>query len=165
MTARISDCGRYRYLLTRPTESILSERGTALFIMLNPSTADAEQDDPTIRRCRRFAKDWGCNGLTVANLYAYRATDPSELWLADDPVGPDNDRQLADLAREYSEAICAWGANAKPERVQQVVEIFQKAGAKLWCLGMTKSGAPRHPLYIRADQELISWHSSEVFNG
>ncbi len=157
MTARISKCGRYRYLLTRPPESILADRGTALFIMLNPSTADAETDDPTIRRCRGFARDWGCNGLTVANLYAYRATNPDELWKESDPVGPENDRQLEALAREYGEAVCAWGVNADPERVESVVEIFRKAGARLWCLGTTKSGAPRHPLYIKADQDLLPW--------
>ena len=157
MSARISDCGNYRYLLTRPTEVECPDRGTALFIMLNPSTADAEQDDATIRRCRRFARDWGCAGLTVANLYAYRATKPEELHAVDDPVGPDNDRQLSALAREYQEAVCAWGANANPDRVQQVVDIFRGVGGRLWCLGTTKSGAPRHPLYIRADQPLVPW--------
>lgn len=157
MSAKISQCGTYRYLLTRPAESLLPERGTALFIMLNPSTADADVDDPTIRRCRGFARAWDCNGLTVANLYAFRATNPTELWKQGDPVGPDNDAQLRALAMEYGEAVCAWGANAKQERVDQVVEIFRKAGARLWCLGTTKSGAPRHPLYIKGDQPLIEW--------
>lgn len=157
MTAKISDCGQYRYLLTRPPESMLADRGTALFIMLNPSTADAELDDPTIRRCRGFARDWGCSGITVANLYAFRATNPAELLKQADPIGPDNDAQLRALAREYGEAICAWGANAKPERVEQVVQIFRNAGARLWCLGTTKSGAPRHPLYVKASQPLVAW--------
>lgn len=157
MTAKISECGQYRYLLTRKSELEYPEKSTALFIMLNPSTADAEQDDNTIRRCRSFARGWGCAGITVANLYAYRATNPAELWTVDDPVGPDNDRELAALAREYGEAVCAWGANAKQERVDQVVEIFRKVGARLWCLGTTKSGAPRHPLYIKGDQPLIEW--------
>ena len=157
MSAKISECGRYRYLLTRPPESMLAERGTALFIMLNPSTADAEIDDPTIRRCRGFARDWGCNGLTVANLYAFRATDPSELWKQDDPVGPENNEQLYALAKEYGDVVCAWGANAKTERAQEVVRILEGAGARLWCLGTTKSGAPRHPLYIKADQPLVEF--------
>ncbi|MDX1816071.1 MAG: DUF1643 domain-containing protein [Marinobacter sp.] len=160
MTARISPCGRYRYLLTRQKECAHPERGTALFIMLNPSTADAEMDDPTIRRCRRFAKDWECSGLTVANLYAFRATNPSELWKQEDPVGPENNEQLYALAKEYGDLVCAWGGNAKPERVQEVIRILEGAGARLWCLGTTKSGAPRHPLYIKADQKLLPWPQS-----
>lgn len=141
---------------------MLEDKPAALFVMLNPSTADAEQDDKTIRRCRGFARDWGCAGITVANLYAYRATKPAKLWLADDPVGPDNDNHLRELAKEYGEVVCAWGADAKQERVDQVVEIFRKAGTRLRCLGVTKSGAPRHPLYIKADQPLTEWSGGEV---
>ena len=161
MTAKISQCGRYRYLLTRKSELQHPENGTALFVMLNPSTADAELDDATIRRCRRFARDWGCAGITVANLYAFRATKPADLWTSDDPVGPENDLQLYSLAREYGDVICAWGANAKSERVQQVVRILEGAGARLWCLGVTKSGAPRHPLYVRADQQPTAWNGGD----
>lgn len=157
MSAVISSCGRYRYVLSRPSEVDNPERSTALFLMLNPSTADAEMDDPTIRRCRGFAKTWGCNGLIVANLYAFRATHPKDLWLQDDPVGPENDSWLARLAREHGDVICAWGANARTERVAEVAEALSEVGARLWCLGSTKSGAPRHPLYIRADQPLTRW--------
>jgi hypothetical protein len=156
MTAKITECGQYRYLLTRKSELDCPDKGTALFVMLNPSTADAETDDPTIRRCRGFARDWGCAGLTVANLYAFRATNPSELWSQDDPVGPDNNEELYALAKEYGDVVCAWGANAKPDRVQEVIRILEGAGARLWCLGTTKSGAPRHPLYVKADQPLTA---------
>lgn len=154
MTAIISECGQYRYLLTRPGDS-LSEKGTALFLMLNPSTADATIDDPTIRRCRNFAKAWGCNGIAVANLYALRATNPEDLWKRADPVGPENDWRLRMLACEYTDIVCAWGANAKPERVAAVANILTAAGGRLWCLGTTKDGHPRHPLYVRGDQELL----------
>lgn len=157
MSAVISQCGQYRYLLTRPSEDLAPERGAALFLMLNPSTADAELDDPTIRRCRGFSKAWGCAGLTVANLYALRSTDPKQLWNYADPVGPENDDWLRRLAGECGDVICAWGANARPERVAAVAQILEDAGARLWCLGVTKAGAPRHPLYIRADQQLIPW--------
>lgn len=156
MTAIISECGQYRYLLTRPGDS-LSEKGTALFLMLNPSTADATIDDPTIRRCRNFAKTWGCNGIAVANLYALRATNPADLWKHADPVGPDNDWRLRAIAKEYTDIVCAWGANAKPERVAAVASILTAAGGRLWCLGTTKDGHPRHPLYVRGDQKLIPW--------
>jgi hypothetical protein len=154
--AIISTCGTYRYLLTRPGDA-LPDRGTALFLMVNPSTADATLDDPTIRRCRGFARLWGCTGIAVANLYALRATDPAELWRHHDPKGPENDAWLLRLASEYREVICAWGANVKPARVLAALRIFEAAGAKLWCLGTTKDGHPRHPLYVRGDQPLVPW--------
>ncbi|MDW0357777.1 DUF1643 domain-containing protein [Halomonas venusta] len=160
MSAIISDCGQYRYLLTRPSEVEYPERSKALFLMLNPSTADASLDDPTIRRCRGFAKSWGCAGLTVANLYALRATNPKELWTCQDPIGPENDETLRKLAWKYGDIVCAWGATAKPERVNEVSQILVDAGARLWCLGTTKSGAPKHPLYIKADQPLVAWKAA-----
>ena len=160
--AVISRCERYRYLLRRHGDVAHPERGTALFVMLNPSKADATEDDPTIRRCRGFARDWGCSGLVVANLYALRATSPSDLWKADDPVGPENDAYLRSLAREYREAVFAWGANAPAERVAEVKAIFEDAGARMWCLGVTKSGAPRHPLYIPKDRELVPWPATDT---
>lgn len=161
MGAKISACGKYRYWLTRPAATDTPEKGTALFIMLNPSTADAELDDPTIRRCRGFAETWDCAGLTVGNLYALRATDPKELSRALDPVGPSNDMHLYKLCQEYGDVVCAWGTNAKPERVQAFCAIAERASVRLWCLGTTKSGAPRHPLYIKADQSLIAWPSTK----
>ncbi|HHA2445041.1 DUF1643 domain-containing protein [Stenotrophomonas maltophilia] len=157
-TAVISDCGNYRYLLTRPSEVARPERGTALFLMLNPSTADAAVDDPTIRRCRGFAKAWGCYGLTVANLFALRSTDPALLLSHADPIGPLNDDWLRRLAREYGDVVCAWGAHSMAaSRATTVAQLMTAAGARLWCLGITKHGAPRHPLYVRADQPLAPW--------
>lgn len=125
--------------------------------MLNPSTADASIDDPTIRRCRGFADRWECNGIVVANLYALRATNPEELWKAEDPVGPENDSWLHRLANEFDDVVCAWGSNAKQERVDEVVKIFRRYGCRLFHLGLTKSGQPKHPLYIKGDQPLIEW--------
>ncbi|PWU30679.1 hypothetical protein DK254_00030 [Pseudomonas sp. RW407] len=160
MDAIISDCGLYRYLLTRETGLLLAEKPGALFVMLNPSTADATLDDPTIRRCIGFATAWDCAGLAVANLYAYRATDPRELWRCADPVGPENDRHLAALAAEYGDIVCAWGSHARPERVAAVVNLLQAAGARLWCLGANQDGSPKHPLYIKRDQPLVEWQPS-----
>ncbi|BCF97402.1 hypothetical protein PPGU19_019710 [Paraburkholderia sp. PGU19] len=157
MSAIISPCGTYRYLLKRQAESMSPMKSTALFVMLNPSTADATLDDPTIRRCRSFAKLWNCNGLAVANLYALRSTDLGTLWSHPDPVGPDNDDYLWNIARECGDVVCAWGANAKPERAARVASILTDAGARLWCLGMTKDGSPRHPLYVHSDQPLNEW--------
>lgn len=157
MSAIISECGKYRYLLTRESELEQPGQGAALFLMLNPSTADATLDDPTIRRCRSFAKGWGCAGVSVANLYAYRATRPADLWLAEDPVGPDNDALLRVVASEHGDIVCAWGANAKLDRMLSVVDTLINAGARLWCLGTTKDGQPRHPLYIKGNTALIPW--------
>ncbi|MGF6870951.1 DUF1643 domain-containing protein [Paraburkholderia sp. MM5477-R1] len=98
MSAIISECGGYRYILTRAADSMCPMKTAAVFVMLNPSTADEEQDDPTIRRCRGFARLWDCNGISVANLYALRSTDPAGLWVHPDPVGPDNDAHLCQIA-------------------------------------------------------------------
>lgn len=159
MSAIISSCGQYRYRLTRPGD-LTATRGPAVFIMLNPSVADADLDDPTIRRCRGFARAWGCNGIVVANLYALRSTDPAGLWLHADPVGPENDEhlvQLASIAISAGEVVCAWGSNARADRVAQVAALLFAGGARLRCLGINQAGAPRHPLYVPGSQELIDW--------
>lgn len=157
MGAIISSCGSYRYVLERPSEVEQPQFGPALFIMLNPSTADAEKDDPTIRRCRRFGRDWGYAGIKVANLYALRATKPRELWVHDDPVGIENNQYLMNLLLEHKDIICAWGVNARKKRVDHFIRLAQQADARLWCLGTTKSGAPRHPLYVKRTEPLRQW--------
>lgn len=111
--------------------------------MLNPSTADGTQDDPTLRRCLGFARDWGYGSLTVANLYAYRATDPAELKQVADPVGPECDYYLQRCAEEASLVMAAWGMHAQPGRVAQVRSIL---GPGVMALAWTKAGQPRHPL-------------------
>lgn len=147
-SADLSECGQYRYRLTRRW----GMGGNAVFVMLNPSTADAEVDDPTIRRCIGFARAWNQGGLIVVNLYAYRATKPSDLWKTADPVGPDNDRYLSKTFAaanvENSPVIAAWGANAKFDREFKVADLASRAGLDLDALGVTKDGAPRHPLYM-----------------
>lgn len=158
MTAVLSTCGTYRYALRRSVVPAPSNRSPILFIMLNPSTADADVDDATIRRCRGFTSAWGYDGLTVVNLYALRSTNPAALWSHADPVGPVNDTWIEIEARRSPFVVVAWGANARPDRVREVVDMLQVAGVRLRCLGITKSGAPRHPLYVRSDQPLIDWN-------
>jgi hypothetical protein len=153
--AEISDCGRYRYRLSRWWGD-----GPALpFVMLNPSTADASLDDPTIRRCIGFARREGCGGILVANRYGYRATDPDELRAVADPFGPGNDAALLHIALSAGESgqpiVCAWGAKGGTE--SRTASILLRGGARLVCLGMTKDGHPRHPLYVRADQPLVAY--------
>jgi len=155
--AVISDCGLYRYHLIRRW----GPGKCCVFVMLNPSTADASADDPTIRRCRAFAKRFGCDALAVVNVYGWRATRPVELWRTPDPVGPLNDRfiRLAlDCAkRDDAPVVAAWGANARPGRVLTVSRL-----GRFQCLGVTKAGAPRHPLYLRSDEALTPWPVASV---
>jgi hypothetical protein len=124
-----------------------------VFVMLNPSTADAHHNDPTIRRCLRYAQDWNCGALMVANLYAWRATDPNDLWTADDPVGPQNDAHLYAAATIAAESggplVGAWGANARPDRIAAVLAL--PGMDRLTALAVTKAGQPKHPLYLKAD--------------
>jgi hypothetical protein len=154
--AIISDCQRYRYQLTRSWD------GTASlpFVMLNPSTADASNDDPTIRRCMSFAKREGAGGIVVANLFAFRATSPSDMKAAADPFGPDNELTLRCLARAAVASskliVCAWGTHGDEFGTNLLaMAIFQQEGAQLVCLGKTKDGHPRHPLYVKGDQPLV----------
>ena len=153
MSAIISPCGRYRYRLHREW----GEGGECLFVMLNPSTADAEKDDPTIRRCIGFARQFGCGSLTVVNLYALRATHPRALFAAIDPVGPENEAHiLRALTQPPALVIAAWGAHGhRSVARQKFLLAAQRTENPVWCLGWTKDGAPRHPLYVRADALLV----------
>lgn len=147
--AVFSEDMKYRYSLVRDWG--MGRR--AVFVMLNPSIADGDGDDPTVRRCMGFARDWSCTGIEVVNLYALVSTDPKGLWTADDPIGPDNDSFIRTAARYAQEKnaplIAAWGANAKPERVRQVLTL--PGMARVHHLGLTKARQPKHPLYLRKD--------------
>lgn len=153
--ADISDDGRYRYTLTRRWD----DRPRVVFVMLNPSTADADIDDPTIRRCIGFARRWDFGGIEVVNLFAWRATDPVELARADDPVGPDNDDHIvARCAGEF--VVAAWGASVpylQRRRPADVLAMARNVGGQVHHLGLTKDGSPRHPLYLRGDTEPTRW--------
>lgn len=149
--ARISDCGKYRYTLSRVWDVT---KGAACFIMLNPSTADADQDDPTIRRCIGFARDWGYGGLHVANLFAFRATDPKDMLAAPDPTGPENDHWILYVAGISALVICAWGYHGYYRgRGGSVRFLLAGAGIEPHALRMTNTGEPGHPLYIPSDTE------------
>ncbi|MCU1592428.1 MAG: hypothetical protein JWP11_3684 [Frankiales bacterium] len=151
--ANISPCGRYRYSLSR----LWADRPLMVFVMLNPSTADADLDDPTIRRCAGFARREGMGGFGVVNLYAYRATRPKALRSCEDPIGPRNDGVLTAVLNEARHmsypVVAAWGVHASSERSAQVLDLVPNVD---WlCLGTTKAGHPRHPLFVRGDQPLV----------
>lgn len=161
--ANVSECGRYRYSLDRKwfadrfhsPAMIFRHPMPLIFVMLNPSTADAFADDPTIRRCVSFAQREGFQWLRVINLFAGRATKPADLFKMDDPQGVDNIAQW-ELAREFheqgAEIVCAWGAEPKAQDAARLfLDFMAMANVKLRCLGTTKSGAPKHPLYLPKD--------------
>jgi hypothetical protein len=146
MAADFSPCGRYRYKLSR----VWADGDKLAFVMLNPSTADSELDDPTIRRCIRFSRDAGFGGLMVGNLFAWRATDPAQLRRVEAPIGPDNDSSLAEIMTASPVIICAWGGNAFGGRDVEVLAMIRAAGKVPHCLKMTAGGQPAHPLYLSA---------------
>ncbi len=141
-SAVISPCGRYRYVLWRHWGG---PGGEAMIVGLNPSTADADRDDPTIRRCIAFARGWGYAGLCMTNLFAYRATRPADLMAADDPVGPDNDAWLVDAANNAAIVVAAWGVHGILLGRNDAVRAMLP---RLHGLRATKGGHPGHPLYL-----------------
>ncbi len=159
MFADLSPCGRYRYLLTREWDA---EPHKLVFVMLNPSAADAHSDDPTIRRCISFARREGCGGVIVANVFAWRSVSRRALAAANEPEGPRNGDTLRRVAATAQRPIvCAWGAYAGSKGAS-TASMLQSAGAVLVCLGRTKSGAPRHPLYVRGDTALEPYTGAEA---
>jgi hypothetical protein len=139
----------YRYTLWRQwgeTESY------AMFIGLNPSTADEVQDDPTIRRCIDFSKQWGFSGLCMTNLFAFRATDPKNMKRCPKPVGDHNDHWLVECARNAGVVVAAWGNHGRfLGRDAEVISIVDR----LECFGLTKEKCPMHPLYLPKTSTLI----------
>ena len=157
--AVISPCGKYRYLLTRDWQRPLlmsSYQCSMLFVMLNPSTADAEVDDPTIRRCMGFARREGCYGIRVVNLFALRATNPAEMSRVEDPVGPLNDSYIEFHAHiNESPIVVAWGKHQGASQRLKALPVLR--GQKLLCLGTNKDGSPKHPLYVPKATALVPW--------
>lgn len=150
----------YRYKLWRKMSTYSDER-TLLFVMLNPSVAGETHNDPTIRRCISFTLREGFGRLAVVNLFAYRATNPKRLAWADDPVGPKNHEYIGAAAAEAARVVCAWGAIPKRyyDRRDAVVRLLRYHHERLWCLGTTKAGEPRHPLMLRGDEPMVEYRT------
>ncbi len=156
--ALFSRCGRYRYLLWRTLPQRDASAGSVVWLMLNPSTAGANSDDPTIRRCLGFTRAWGYRRLFVVNLFAWRTSDPALLAKARAPVGGDNDRAIVTAARNADRVVCAWGVHGTiRERDQEVRALLEAADIRLHHLGLTKAGHPRHPLYLAASTLPVRW--------
>jgi hypothetical protein len=149
-TCQFSPDRRYRYTLSRSING--NEGPECAFIGLNPSTADETQLDPTLRRCIRFAKDWGYETFTMLNLFAYRSTDPNALyWKWLEPVGKDNNHHIVQVAERASLVVCAWGSRGilldRGVEVKRLLQVYY--GVKLHYLTLNYNGQPGHPLYLK----------------
>jgi hypothetical protein len=149
-----SDDRRYRYVL-RHTFDHNRTNGTVNFIMLNPSTADEKQLDPTLRRCKGFADDWDYGSFVVTNLFAFRATDPQDMKREPKPIGYENDYHILRQASLASEVVLGWGAHGSyAGRGAYVLDLLRrniKYTDHIYHLGLTGAGEPRHPLYLPKD--------------
>jgi hypothetical protein len=149
-----SDCERFRYVLTR----VWGPGPQALFVMLNPSTATEVQNDPTVERCERRARALGFGAFRVANIFAFRATDPKVMRAEADPIGPDNDNAIAEAAEWADRIICAWGNHGLHlDRGAEVTALLRRRHVSLFHLGLTGQGQPRHPLYVGYDRQPEPW--------
>lgn len=154
--AAISGCGSYRYSLWRIWDK---SKPLVLFICLNPSTADGHKDDPTLRRLIAYARQWEYGGLFLGNLFAFRTPHPCELRKLADPVGPENDIYLKQMALTVSCIIFGWGNDGYLNgRDKQVLSMFPTG----MCFGVTKYGYPKHPLYLHKHSSLIPWTETRV---
>jgi hypothetical protein len=161
-TARFSLCTIYRYELTR---ELRFQRPPLVAIGLNPSTARADVDDPTIRKESGFAKRWGFGRLIKVNAYGYRATDPDAMFAAQargtDIVGPENDAVIAEAIvtaqRERGSIFVGWGKNIEPARQRAVAKLFASCDLYVYCIKSNLNGTPKHPLYTRNDSQSIRW--------
>lgn len=144
-SAILSADRKYRYVLTRIWDET---KPTVVFIGLNPSTADEEVDDKTIRKCIGYAKRWGYGKLIMVNLFAFRSTDPSMLKRVEDPVGPDNDSYIQKCVSESNLVIACWGNHGK---LLNRDKVLMDSLSNLVCLKRNKNGTPHHPLYLSKD--------------
>lgn len=155
--ALFDSSGTYRYTLWRRWSI---DHPQVAFIMLNPSTADEQSNDPTIRRCIDFAWTWGFGGLEIVNLFAYRATLPRQLLKAEKPIGAENNSYLLQASQRSASLVLAWGTHGTYlGRDRAVLNLITHCKTKtLNCLGVTKDGCPRHPLYVKKKTRLIEFH-------
>lgn len=154
--AVISPCKKYRYTLSRQWKP--APNRTCTFILLNPSRADQTEDDPTVRRCIGFARRFECTKLEIVNLFAYRTHSPKELLglpTKIDPRGPDNEKWVRRTEGVSDVLICGWGTHGSFRDQDKEVLSWIPKERPLFCLGLTKDGYPKHPLYLSADRMLI----------
>lgn len=155
MSAVISNCGMYRYQLRR---NVQNYGFNACVVMVNPSTADAEADDATIRKVKGFAKGFQWANFTVVNLFAYRATDINELKTASEPIGPLNDGYILDASLRSDITLVAWGSTSKlPPRLRDRWRNVVSLLTNPYCLGVCADGHPKHPLMLGYATQMTRW--------
>lgn len=148
-TAQFSPCRTWRYTLER----YWGDGPFVTFVLLNPSTADEKQDDPTNRRGIGYARRWGYDGCVFVNLFAVRTPKPSAMKNAIDPIGPNNDEWIGLMCHHAGLVVAAWGNHgAHRGRDWDARKLIKPFNPK--CLGVTKTGQPKHILYLRSDAEL-----------
>jgi len=154
--ATFSPDGRYRYVLGRVWDE---SKPIISWCACNPSTATAEELDPTTWRMVDFSDRFGYGGYVLGNVYALRSTDPDGLWEVKDPVGPENDLHLREIFEQHDGPIVCWGTNPKRDRIYDVTKLIREIGCRAWCLRMTKGKLPQpeHPLYLPKDCVRIPW--------
>jgi len=150
--AYFSRCRTFRYALWREWDARAKK---VLMIGLNPSTADATGNDPTIRRCIGFARDWGFGGVWVLNLFAYRATYPTDLKAVADPVGPRNDEWIRRVVRRVSRVVAVWGNDGA--FMQRSSRVHAMIGDRLEVIRLNAGGEPAHPLYLPKGLKPVQW--------
>ena len=155
-SAIFSRCGLYRYTLERRW----AIGPSLLWVLLNPSTADAKRDDPTNRRGIGFSRRWGFAACVFVNLFAFRSPDPSEMKAAGLPIGLDNDFHILDQAERADRIVVAWGTHGLHRNRDSAV-LAMLSEYKLFCLGTTNEGHPRHPLYLRGNTELVAYRLAQ----
>lgn len=159
-SARFDRTGQYRYQLDRRWDDALP---AIALIMLNPSRADHQQDDPTLHRCIRLAQEWQYGRLTVVNLFAYCTSSPKVLKTVDDPVGLENDDTILQVCKQAPRILVAWGnAGTLHQRDRTVLELLAPWRDRLCCLGVTRTGQPRHPLYIPRQTQPQPWEIRRI---
>lgn len=151
-----SSCKRYRYTLWRTWTDDPRPR-YAMFCCLNPSTADETRDDPTVRRCIQFSKDWGFQAFVMTNRFAFSATDPRDMKAAADPIGPENDYWLKTVAAGAGIVVAAWGEHGAFMDRSTIIRGMGTTFPALHCLRLNASGEPMHPLYARKDLKPQRW--------
>ena len=151
--AVISDCGTYRWWLSRIWDR---DRPRVSITGLNPSKADAETNDATIRSDTRLLDALGFGGFEKTNLYGFRVTDPSALLRTRDPTGRENFDAIRGAVDRCDTVVAAWGANpmASDTQIDLIWEMLRRNGS-VYCFGTTKSGAPKHPLYLKTGTPLV----------
>lgn len=155
-SAIISKDGRYRYELRRIWQS---KTGLVCWVMLNPSTANANFDDPTIRRCMGYTAQWGYGGIVVTNLFALRSKDPKELYKSDDPIGPENYHYIFQASWGAALTVAAWGI--KGRYLKQDEKVLAQL-TDVHYLTLTKDKQPGHPLFLKGNLRPIKWDSQET---